>query len=58
MSDGVLERIRALIQHDVGNRGLSRDARRNQYLHQLDEGLRLRSKERVNLDDVPAGGIQ
>jgi hypothetical protein len=36
----------------------SRSARRNQYLHQLDEGLRLRGGKRVNLDEVPSGATR
>jgi phosphoenolpyruvate synthase/pyruvate phosphate dikinase len=36
----------------------SRNARRNQYLRQLDEGLRVRAKERVVLDDTASGRKQ
>jgi phosphoenolpyruvate synthase/pyruvate phosphate dikinase len=36
----------------------SRNARRNQYLRQLDEGLRVRAKERVVLDDTASGREQ
>jgi phosphoenolpyruvate synthase/pyruvate phosphate dikinase len=36
----------------------SRNARRNQYLRRLDEGLRARGKELVSLDDVPSGRMK